>query len=144
MQTWFESRQRCGQRPEQVLMFLGEDSIKSESKFLKEELTKIQAQIANLATAPEEKPDDGPGKGDPGITRWDLSHALLGQLRGRRESVKRALSRSDQGTYGICTRCDRDPSLSPGGAAGHQAVRSLCAGRCTCARWMTAKTFDIS
>jgi DnaK suppressor protein len=79
--------------------------MQDERQVLREELAKIHDQIDRLETALEEKPDYGLGEGDPAITRWELDRALLEQLRERRESIKRALSRSDQGTYGVCAEC---------------------------------------
>jgi DnaK suppressor protein len=82
--------------------------MQEERQVLKKEWTKIRDQITKLETALEEKPDYGIGRGDPAITRWELNHALLEQLRERMESIERALSRSDQGIYGVCARCGQE------------------------------------
>ena len=82
--------------------------MQDERQVLKEELTKTQDQIAKMETALEEKPDYGLGRGDPAITRWELNRALLERLRGRMESLERALSRSDQGIYGVCAQCGQE------------------------------------
>ena len=74
---------------------------------LQQELDELRAQITALEKALEEKPDYGLGRGDPGITRWELDQALLRRLKRRAAELKRALSRVDQGTYGICVQCGR-------------------------------------
>jgi len=81
--------------------------VKDRTTTLQRELDELQAQIAALETALEEKPDYGLGKGDPAVTRWELDYALLQRLKERVASLERALSRMSQGTYGICERCGR-------------------------------------
>jgi DnaK suppressor protein len=82
--------------------------MQDEKQVLEQEQTKIEEQIAKLEAALAEQPDYGLGKGDPAITRWELDRALLEQLRERRESIGRALSRSEQGTYGVCAQCGKE------------------------------------
>ena len=74
---------------------------------LQQELDELRAQITALEKALEEKPDYGLGRGDPGVTRWELDQALLRRLKQRATEIERALSRVGQGTYGICVRCGR-------------------------------------
>ena len=74
---------------------------------LQQELDELRAQITALEKALEEKPDYGLGRGDPGVTRWELDQALLRRLKQRATELERALSRVGQGTYGICVRCGR-------------------------------------
>ena len=74
---------------------------------LQQELDELRAQITTLEKALEEKPDYGLGRGDPGITRWELDRALLRRLKRRAVELERALSRVGQGTYGICVQCGR-------------------------------------
>ena len=82
--------------------------MQDERQILKEELSKIQDQVARLEAALEEKPDYGLGQGDPAITRWELDRALLEQQKERMESIERALSRSREGTYGVCAQCGNE------------------------------------
>ena len=72
---------------------------------IQEELARTQNHIAALEKSLEEKPDYGFGKGDPAIVRWELNRALLQQGRERAASLEQALSRLDQGTYGVCEQC---------------------------------------
>lgn len=76
-----------------------------ENITVQEELAKTREQIAKLEKALEARPDYGLGQGDPAIVRWELDQALLQQCRERATNLEQALSRLEQGTYGICARC---------------------------------------
>jgi RNA polymerase-binding transcription factor DksA len=76
-------------------------------KTLEHELEQLGDQIDRLEMDLEHKPEYGMGKGDPLITRWELNRALLEDLKVRALSVRTALAKLDQGTYGICERCAR-------------------------------------
>lgn len=78
---------------------------KDHTTILQRELDEVQKQIDALERATENKPDYGLGEGDPEITRWEMDRALLRQLKERRETLKNALSGSDDGAYGVCERC---------------------------------------
>jgi RNA polymerase-binding transcription factor DksA len=72
---------------------------------LQEELDKLRDQIAKLELALDERPDNGPGQGDPAATRWEINRALLEQSRTRAVEIEQALARSERGEYGICQEC---------------------------------------
>lgn len=72
---------------------------------LEERLSTLKEQIDRLEGNLEDKPEYGLGKGDPLVTRWELNQALLKRLRRRATSVRDALARIEQGTYGVCERC---------------------------------------
>ena len=72
---------------------------------LQEELDKLRDLIAKLELTLEERPDNGPGQGDPGATRWEINLALLEQSRERVAELEQALSRAKQGNYGVCREC---------------------------------------
>lgn len=72
---------------------------------LQEELDKLRDQIAKLELALEDRPDNGPGQGDPAATRWEINLALLEQSRKRANEIEQALSRVKRGEYGICREC---------------------------------------
>ena len=72
---------------------------------IQNELARAREHISKLEESLAEKPDYGIGKGDPAIVRWELNHALLQQSRERAASLERALSRSNQGRYGVCEQC---------------------------------------
>lgn len=65
----------------------------------------LNERIATLEAAIADKADYGPGEGDPRVTRWELNLALLEQLRERAGSVEHALSKIQDGQYGMCELC---------------------------------------
>ncbi len=101
--AWFAADQVC------VFMLLNMvvEKKRREARELRRELDELREQIVALEAAVAEKPDYGMGKGDPSITRWELDHAMLGELKERAASLERQLSRISQGTYGICERCGK-------------------------------------
>lgn len=109
--VWLTANQVCA-----CLWIIGDEMVVEKTsraaEELREELEELRRQIAALEHGLEEKPEYGMGKGDPAITRWELDHAMLGDLRERAASLERQISRISQGTYGICERCgeeiDRD------------------------------------
>jgi RNA polymerase-binding transcription factor DksA len=89
---------------DQVHLFLREMMVDTKN-VLQRELDKVQARIAALEAAVEAKPDYGLGKGDPAVTRWELDRVLLQDLREQAQRLAQALSRTGEGTYGICEHC---------------------------------------
>jgi DnaK suppressor protein len=81
--------------------------MKEHTAILQRELDEVQRQINTLEDATAIKPDYGLGEGDPAIPRWEMDKALLEQLKERAETLKRALSGSNKGTYGICEQCGK-------------------------------------
>ena len=81
------------------------DKVKTEIESIQDELNGVREHISRLEKALEEKPDYGLGRGDPGIVRSELNRALLQQKRERATSLEGALSRFEQGTYGVCEQC---------------------------------------
>ena len=72
---------------------------------LQRELKEVQRQISALEVATQTKPDYGLGEGDPAITRWEMDTVLLAQLKEKAEALEKAVSGSEQDTYGICEQC---------------------------------------
>jgi len=82
--------------------------MQDERLVLEQELANIVEQIARREEALEAQPDYGLGQGDPAVTGREVNRALLKSLQERKASIERALSRSDQGTYGVCTECGQE------------------------------------
>ena len=82
--------------------------MQDERLVLEQELANIVEQIARREEALEAQPDYGLGQGDPAVTGREVNRALLESLQERKASIERALSRSDQGTYGVCTECGQE------------------------------------
>lgn len=83
------------------------ETVRDDKAELQKELEELEAQIAALEAGLQEKPDYGLGQGDPAITRWEFDQAMLERLKERAESLRRALGRLNEGTYGVCERCGR-------------------------------------
>jgi RNA polymerase-binding transcription factor DksA len=79
--------------------------MEEHTTILQRELNEVQKQIAALEEATDTKPDYGLGVGDPAITRWEVDKVLLQQLQARAETLRRALSGTNQGAFGICEMC---------------------------------------
>jgi RNA polymerase-binding transcription factor DksA len=79
--------------------------MRKATRALQEELDRQREQIARLEQVLGERPDDGPGQGNPATTSWDVNLALLVQSRKRAKEIEQALSRAKQGDYGICREC---------------------------------------
>jgi len=79
--------------------------MQKEIQILQEELAKTRDQIAKLQASLQEKPNYGIGQGDPAIVRWELDQAILEQSKERATSLAQALTRLQQGTYGVCEQC---------------------------------------
>lgn len=90
---------------------------------LQRKLNELAKRIERLQTNVEEKPEYGLGKGDPLVTRWEFNQAMLSRLKRRTVSVRDALSRFHDGTYGICERCGG--AIQPDRLAALPATR-LC------------------
>jgi RNA polymerase-binding transcription factor DksA len=76
-----------------------------KSSTIRDELARTREHIVRLEKALEDKPDYGLGQGDPAIVRWELNQALLRQGRERAANLEQALSKLEEGTYGVCERC---------------------------------------
>jgi len=90
---------------------------------LQRKLNELAKQIERLQTNVEEKPEYGRGKGDPLVARWEFNQAMFSRLKRRTVSVRDALSRFHDGTYGICERCGG--AIQPDRLAALPATR-LC------------------
>jgi DnaK suppressor protein len=77
------------------------------AKSLEQELAEVESQVTVIKEKLAAKPDYTRGVGDPRITSWELDRVLLEQLESRVESLKQAIQRMDEGTYGICESCGK-------------------------------------
>jgi RNA polymerase-binding transcription factor DksA len=86
-------------------LFAQEEPMQDTTQALLDEKDRLAEQIARLEQVLAERPDDGPGQGNPAATRWDVNLALLVQSRKRAQEIEQALSRAKRGDYGICREC---------------------------------------
>ncbi len=77
--------------------------VKAEN--LRRELKQLEEQIVALENSLKEKPEYGLGTGAPAVTRWEMDHTLLQQLKKRKEKIEHALSQ--EGNVGICEQCGK-------------------------------------
>jgi DnaK suppressor protein len=72
---------------------------------LKKELERVQAQIASLQRALDDKPDYSLDEGDPAIARRELDRMLLKRLKERVAGIEHALMAMAEGSYDMCEEC---------------------------------------
>ncbi len=84
----------------------------SERARLEQELAHAQEELALINQKLEEKGDFGLGEGASTVYEWEMNLALRQAAEAKIESIKAALARLDQGTYGICEVCGQaiDPA----------------------------------
>ena len=77
---------------------------KSE-KLLQQEFSELEDQIDTLKIKLDYHPNYARSVNDPHMTNWALNQVLLRRLESRHKSLKQALKRVKNGTYGICENC---------------------------------------
>ena len=78
-----------------------------EKERLQRELEKAQADLDQLDKLLEHKADYAIGEGDPAIYDWEFNLALRRRAEHKVKSIKEALQKIGEGTYGVCERCHR-------------------------------------
>lgn len=76
-----------------------------EKERLERELSATAAELAEIESRLEDRGDYSLGEGDPAIHTWELNLALYQRMREKADSIRAALQRIAEGTYGICQRC---------------------------------------
>ena len=74
-------------------------------KGLQRRLQEALKELEQLDRRLQQKADYGPGKGDPAIYQWELTLARRQQANARVETIRKALQKLADKTYGICERC---------------------------------------
>ena len=72
---------------------------------LEQELAHAQEELALIKEKLEEKGDFGLGEGASTVYEWEMNLALRQKTEAKIKSLKAALERLEQGTYGICQVC---------------------------------------
>ena len=72
---------------------------------LEKELAETLAEIEQLNKKLEDKADYGIGKGSPTIYEWEFNLALRQSLEAKAKSIRDALRKMQEGSYGICEVC---------------------------------------
>jgi DnaK suppressor protein len=80
------------------------DSIRER---LDEELQEVKTELARIEEMLKVRGDYGFGKGDPAIYQWEFNLALKERYEKHLEDVQAALQRLEEGSYGVCERCQK-------------------------------------
>lgn len=102
---------------------------------LRRELKHLQEEIKQLKRQLQEKPDYRLGPADPGIYEWEMALARLRRLESRAASVKAALQKLIEGTYGICELCGGEIEPERLEILPHTTLCSACAAQKLKRRW---------
>jgi RNA polymerase-binding protein DksA len=74
---------------------------------LEAELAETMAELERLEKKVQVEVEYGLGEGDPSIYEREINMALRRRTRRKVRSLQEALTRFEEGTYGICERCGR-------------------------------------
>jgi RNA polymerase-binding protein DksA len=77
---------------------------------LEEELTETLTELDRLELKLQVEVEYGLGEGDPIIYEREINMALRRRARRKVRSLQEALSRFEEGTYGICEICQKEIS----------------------------------
>lgn len=75
---------------------------------LEAELTETMAELERLEKKLQVEVEYGLGEGDPSVQEREINMALRRRARRKARSLQEALTRVEEGTYGICERCGRE------------------------------------
>lgn len=84
---------------------LSRAEMEQEKKRLKQELDEALEELTEIEKRLEYRGDYSLGEGDPAIHTWEVNFALYQRMREKVASLRAALRRIDEGTYGICQQC---------------------------------------
>jgi DnaK suppressor protein len=84
---------------------LSQAEMEQEKKRLKQELDEALEELTEIEKRLEYRGDYSLGEGDPAIHTWEVNFALYQRMREKVASLRAALRRIDEGTYGICQQC---------------------------------------
>ncbi|MGB3904356.1 MAG: TraR/DksA C4-type zinc finger protein [Anaerolineae bacterium] len=73
---------------------------------LEAELAETKSDLGRLEQKLKVEVEYGLGEGDPSIYEREINMALRRRARRKVKSLQEALKRSEEGTYGICERCE--------------------------------------
>ena len=84
---------------------LTRDEMERERERLEHELSLVIAELAEIEERLQDRGDYSLGEGDPAIQNWELNLVLYQRMRDKADSIRAALRRVADGTYGVCQRC---------------------------------------
>jgi RNA polymerase-binding transcription factor DksA len=77
----------------------------TERENLEQELARAEEELALVQQKLEEKGDFGLGQGASTVYEWEMNLALRESAEAKIQSIKLAIERLNQGSYGICEVC---------------------------------------
>jgi DnaK suppressor protein len=77
---------------------------------LEVELAETQEELGRLEQKLQVEVEYGLGEGDPIIYEREMNMALRRRVKRKIDSLEEALTRFEEGTYGICERCGKQIS----------------------------------
>jgi DnaK suppressor protein len=77
---------------------------------LETELAETQEELGRLEQKLQVEVEYGLGEGDPIIYEREMNMALRRRVKRKIDSLEEALTRFEEGTYGICERCGKQIS----------------------------------
>jgi RNA polymerase-binding transcription factor DksA len=80
------------------------DSIAEQAR-LEQDLARAQQELALINHKLQEKGDFGLGQGASTVYEWEMNLALRESAEAKIKSIKLALERLAQGSYGLCEVC---------------------------------------
>lgn len=84
---------------------LSQVEMQEEKSRLEQELQDSLQELADIEKRLEYRGDYSLGEGDPAIHTWEVNFVLSQRIEEKVNSIREALRRIDDGTYGICRRC---------------------------------------
>jgi len=79
--------------------------IQEEKVRLERALQESLHELAEIEKRLEYRGDYSLGEGDPAIHTWEVNLALYQRIREKVDSIREALRRMEEGTFGVCQRC---------------------------------------
>ena len=76
-----------------------------ESAQLQQSLSEALEELTEIEQSLEERGDYSLGEGDPAVHTWEVNMVLYQRVKERVDSLRAALRRIEEGTFGICMQC---------------------------------------
>jgi RNA polymerase-binding transcription factor DksA len=74
---------------------------------LKQELKEAEVELADLTEEATHPPEVELGGGSPGYSTWQTAVVMKQHIENHIEELRDAISRAEQGLYGICESCGK-------------------------------------
>jgi DnaK suppressor protein len=89
----------------QTVERLDKMDLSAERERLERELAEAEAELAMINKKLADKADFSLGEGAPTVYEWEMNLALRQTAEGKIQSIRAALKRIQEGSYGLCQVC---------------------------------------